>query len=134
MNMAWTAKPSGRRLVPDDASAWFALRVEMLQESPHSFLASPEDDSWSSVAVTRERLAGERDDAIFGLFEEETLVGAVGIFREPHLKTRHRIWIWGVYLRPAWRGKGHATRLMEEAAAYGGCLGGRAPDLSFGQC
>ncbi|MDA1265330.1 MAG: GNAT family N-acetyltransferase [Planctomycetota bacterium] len=107
-----------RRLTPDDAAAWFALRREMLLDTPESFLASPSDDSASSVEVVRERLSQGADSAIVGAFEGAHLVGAIGVMREPREKTSHRIWIWGVYVQPQARGGGIAGRMLVAAIEH----------------
>jgi len=113
-----------RLLTAEDAEAWFALRREMLVDTPHSYLASPEDDSFTTVEVVRERLSNAPESVVFGAFVEGGLVGAVGLFREERVKTRHRAWIWGVYLAPTARGRGLATGMMEAAVAHGRALEG----------
>lgn len=115
---------SVRLLTVGDAAAWFDLRREMLVDTPHSFLASPSDDSTSSVEVVRERLSAGPDSVIVGAFSDDALVGAVGLYREAREKTAHRAWIWGVYLTPIARGRGLGVQMMEQAVAYGRTLDG----------
>lgn len=113
-----------RKLTPADASAWLDLRKEMLLDTPHSFLASPEDDSVQTVADVEERLRDAPNNVIVGAFEGETLVGAVGVFRETKLKSAHRAWIWGVYLTPSARGGGVATEMIEAGVEHARTLEG----------
>ncbi len=113
-----------RLLDPADAESWFALRREMLVDTPHSFLASPEDDSASSVEVARARLAQAPHSVIMGAFEGDSIAGAVGIFREQRVKTLHRACIWGVYVAPSARGHGLGTRMMQAAIDHGRTLEG----------
>jgi len=40
------------------------------------------------------------------------LIGNIGFRREPQIKSRHKGTIWGVYLTPAYRGKGIAKNLL----------------------
>jgi GNAT superfamily N-acetyltransferase len=72
----------------------------------------------------RERLSQAPDNVIVGAFTDDALVGSVGLFREAREKTRHRAWIWGVYLTPSARGRGLGVQMMEQAAAHGRTLDG----------
>ena len=51
---------------------------------------------------------------ILGFFEDEQLVGVVGFVRERKLKKMHKSFIWGMYVRPDFRGKGIAKKLLLE--------------------
>ena len=113
-----------RLLDEGDAEAWFALRQEMLVDTPYSFLASPEDDSAASVEVVRERLAQGPRSVIVGAFEQGALLGVVGLYQEKRLKTQHKAWIWGVYTTPRARGRGLGARMLEAAVAHGRGLEG----------
>jgi GNAT superfamily N-acetyltransferase len=96
-----------RRLNVDDAGEYLAIRREMLVDSPLSFGSSPEDDRFQSEADVRAALARPAAEyAIVGAFDGDRLVGAAGVHREGRAKTRHVASIWGVYVRPAWRGRG----------------------------
>ena len=65
------------------------------------------------VARTAERLRrGENGDFVLGAFDREELVGTVGFHRENRPKTQHKGMIWGVYVAPAYRGRGLARALM----------------------
>jgi RimJ/RimL family protein N-acetyltransferase len=39
-------------------------------------------------------------------------VGAAGMNREARAKRAHIAWVWGVYVTPAWRGRGAARGLI----------------------
>lgn len=106
-----------RRLTPDDAEAYFALRREALLREPLAFLSSPEDDRASTVDAVRELLSRAPESVIYGAFEGG-LVGCIGIYREPKSKAAHRGHIWGLYVTPEQRRKGIARRLMDAAIGH----------------
>jgi len=51
-------------------------------------------------------MAPGRDNAIFGAFDGQDLVGTVGLHRERGLKLAHKAVIWGVYVAPSFRQRG----------------------------
>ena len=59
------------------------------------------------------RLTPQPDgDFVVGAFADELLIGMAGFYREHQLKTRHKGAIWGVYVTPAYRGRGFARRML----------------------
>lgn len=100
-----------RLLTVEDAEAYRALRLEMLEDSPWAFSSSPEDDRMRDPESTPTylRAAGR---AIVGGFKGDALVAAVGVARDEHLKQAHRAWVWGVYVAPAARRKGLGKACM----------------------
>lgn len=103
-----------RRLNPDDADAYRAIRLEGLRDAPAAFGASLEEDTALSDAEWRARLT--RNFA-FGVFSAEALGGIAGFYVENGAKTRHRGHLVGVYMRPAFRGTGASRQLLAEAIA-----------------
>ena len=114
-----------RLLTADDAEEYAALRRESLLDAPLALTASPEDDRASSVAGVREILARGPDSVIVGAFAAE-LVGAVGMYRDHHLKRAHKLHVWGVYVRPSHRGTGVGVALLEAAIAHARSMPGIA--------
>ena len=106
-----------RKLLPNEAEAYAALRQVMLAQEPFAFLASPEDDFASNPAKVREHL-GEEEAALFGAFVGPELVGAVGVLRARRVKARHTIRAWGMFVLPAHRGAGAGRTLLGEAIDY----------------
>jgi len=104
-----------RALNENDVAAFIKIRCDSLQMSPSSFGADPRPETEMDVQTTRRDLANKNDsNFILGYFEGAELAGIVGFIREQRLKTKHRSFIWGVFVYPAHRGKGIATQLMEE--------------------
>lgn len=116
-----------RAIVPDEASAYVALRREMLAESPKSFGASLETDGGCDLEVMRTRLETQGDNRTWGAFgkDDGELLGVVGGFREgPHAKRAHAFAVWGMYVTPQARGAGLGRKLMGALLDYAKNLGG----------
>jgi len=104
-------------MTAEDAAALFELRRQALHDSPFAFSASPEDDVWSSVDAVRARLQPSTDAIVFGAIEDR-LAGMVGMTRFARVKERHKAYIWSVFVRPEYRGRGIAFQLLQAAIAH----------------
>jgi ribosomal protein S18 acetylase RimI-like enzyme len=101
-----------RRLTPADATAFQALRLAALLESPTAFGSSYEEELGLPQAVIESRLAPLSDRGVFGAVSAEQLVGLVGLGRETKLKLMHKAMVWGLYVAPAGRGRGWGRALL----------------------
>lgn len=106
-----------RRLLPADASAFHALRLAGLQETPAAFGSSWEEERDLPLATLEGRLAERADTGVFGAFDGERLVGLVALGRESMRKLQHKGMIWGMYVAPEARGQGVGRALMDQALA-----------------
>lgn len=109
--------PSVRRLTPDDAAAWQALRWQGLKECPTAFASSYEEEKDRSLDHVREMLAGHHG-ALFGGFVGGHLQCVAGVHRESMRKMAHKAGVWGVYAAPAVRGSGLARQVMQLLMAH----------------
>jgi|SRR5208282_4622255 len=112
-----------RVLTEGDASALFRLRRESLLDAPPAFLASPGDDLVSSEDAARELLMRGGDAAVFGA-STDGLHGMVGLYRDRHLKSAHRIHLWGMFVQPEWRRQGVGGALLDAAIGHARTLKG----------
>jgi len=110
-------------LRPQDADAYSEMRRESLLDSPLAFASSPDDDIVSSADAVREQLRRAPESVIFGAFQTG-LVGSVGLYREAHVKTSHKAHLWGMYVVPAHRRQGVASRLLDAALGHAASLPG----------
>ncbi|GKU81500.1 hypothetical protein NCCP28_08960 [Niallia sp. NCCP-28] len=58
------------------------------------------------------------DNFTFGAFEKNQLIGAVTLIVEQKNKMKHRGNIVAMYVKPKYRGRGTAKKLMKEAINY----------------
>jgi ribosomal protein S18 acetylase RimI-like enzyme len=101
-----------RRLVPSDAAAFQRLRLYSLQESPTAFGSSYEEEVGRPLEAISESLALRY---LFGAFENEVLVGIVGVGRESGLKQNHFGFVRSMYVEPSSRKNGIGTALIRHA-------------------
>jgi RimJ/RimL family protein N-acetyltransferase len=106
-----------RELRDEDAEAYVELRREALLEAPLAFASSPADDFASSPEAVREQLQRAPESVIIGAFQNH-LVGAVGLYRDRHLKSSHKAHLWGMYVTPSHRGQGIASELLDAALGH----------------
>jgi RimJ/RimL family protein N-acetyltransferase len=105
-------------LAPSDADAFRALRLEALANAPAAFSSSFEDQARQPVDWFRARIPAAGPNALFGAFADNALAGMAGFVVQEGAKQRHKGTLWGVYVAPAWRGRGLATQLVECVIAY----------------
>lgn len=102
-----------RLLTGADASACRKLRLEGLRDSPNAFASHYDDEVTIPVESVAERLEPTADNAILGAFDDASLVGMVGIRREARKNLRHKALLWGMYVTPAFRGRGVGRELLK---------------------
>ncbi len=109
-----------RRLVLSDLDEYFALRLEMLQDSPAAFLTTYEDEKAKGNAFFADLLGRmPADNALFGAFVDGRLVGAAGVYRESdRAKLAHKATLWGMYVQPAARGRGLGEAIVSAVIAH----------------
>ncbi|KYF47646.1 hypothetical protein BE08_31515 [Sorangium cellulosum] len=111
---------SVRRLTDADAAPLRALRLRALREEPDPFLATFEEEQARPLEDLIARLRQQSDtsdSAVLGAFDGAALVGMLGFYRDGHRKARHRVGLWGMYVAPEARGRGHGRALLDAALA-----------------
>jgi RimJ/RimL family protein N-acetyltransferase len=112
-----------RALAAADAEAYRAIRLEALHQAPDAFASSYEEESARPLEVFQERLAGKFGGITFAAIVDGEIAGTAGGVREDRLKTRHKLLLVGVYVRPGYRGHGLGERLVERVLQHARELG-----------
>ena len=108
-----------RKLTGDDASEYWRLRLEALQQNPEAFATTYED------AMTRvnplngvaDRLNAQ-ESATIGAFMGSELVGTMTLAAEQAPKLKHRINLFAVYVTPKVRGQKVGAKLLNEVIGF----------------
>jgi RimJ/RimL family protein N-acetyltransferase len=98
-----------------DVITYRDLRLEALLNHPEAFGADYEENLAQPESHWVERVrknVGDGTSIVFVAEASQTLLGMTGIFQDVSAKTRHNATIWGVYVRPGWRGLGVADALV----------------------
>lgn len=102
-----------------DAMQFRELRLYALQDSPTAFSADYQKNLNHPIQYWEELLTMHADEStMFLAVDENTLIGMTGIARGGSPKTRHSATIWGVYVRPEWRGLHIAEELIQACFAW----------------
>ena len=103
-----------RELTLSDYDAFQALRALALDSTPEAFGATNEEEQ----SLLRQRFEATAQHTInftLGAFEHDYLVGILGFIKQERQKSKHKGGIWGVFVRPNYRGKGLAAGLLNLA-------------------
>ena len=106
-----------KKIAPQDAEAYYILRLEALLDSPDAFSTLYEDALNKPIEKTRAQL-GSENAVTFGAFEEGRLIGNMTLVRKKVQKMKHRAAIVAVYISPSHRGSGVANDLMKKILEY----------------
>jgi ribosomal protein S18 acetylase RimI-like enzyme len=96
-----------RRLTPDDADLFRAIRLEALSTTPLAFCASHDIEAAEPVSAFAGRLTR---NAVFGAFAGNDIIGMAGFSVSE--KDPGRGLVWGMYVRSGRQGQGIGARLL----------------------
>ena len=104
-----------RRLTPADVESYRDIRLEGLRLNPEAFGSSYEEERDRAAEEFVRRLS-QGPGAMFGAFIAERnapadLVGTAGCYRDEAIKSRHKLLLVGMYVRPSYRRMGLGGRL-----------------------
>jgi ribosomal protein S18 acetylase RimI-like enzyme len=119
------ANISIRFIRESDVATFKALRLEALQAHPESYQTDYDEEVAQPDVVWRDRVgkaAGDPSGSIVLADAGDELAGMVGVWRGTGVKTRHEANIWGVYVRPKYRGNKLTDQMIAEALGW--CRGG----------
>jgi len=104
-----------RQLTKADAIAFRRVRILGLQESPTAFSANYVQEEEMPGEEWENRLEGSEDRWVIGAFDKADLVGVLGFLRDSGEKSKHKGFIWGMYVVPSFRRKRIGRALVVEA-------------------
>jgi len=96
-----------RIAIIEDAASLLALRLEALVMHPEAFAADVDKTALDGEKVWVERIIeynNTKSGAIIIARGGDELIGMSGIVRGHWPKTQHSGSLWGVYVKPGWRG------------------------------
>jgi ribosomal protein S18 acetylase RimI-like enzyme len=102
-----------RMLDSIDAAAYREVRVKALREIPPAFGSLPEDEP--DLAKTAERLVPSNDRRFFGGFQDQQLLGIIRLSSYDSPNEKHRMYLGGLYVLPAFRRLGCGRALVQQA-------------------
>ncbi len=111
-----------RPIRADDIAAFKALRLEALRAHPEAFGSDYHESLNAPESMWQERIQTSLDNAgrIFLANTGDELAGMTGVLREKGAKVNHSAFIWGVYVRSAYRSRGLGERLIRAAIEWCG--------------
>jgi ribosomal protein S18 acetylase RimI-like enzyme len=110
-----------RTATPLDATSLLAVRLESLLMHPEAYAADIDQtvtdgvDAW--VKLIKE-MAINQSGTISIAFSGAELIGMAGITRGHWPKTRHFGSLWGVYVKPGWRGYHIAEAMVNKISEW----------------
>ncbi len=108
-----------RKLTGNDASEYWRLRLEALQQNPEAF-ATTYEDAMSRVnpLIRVANNLDSKESATIGAFIGEELVGTMTLAAEQAPKLQHRINLFAVYVTPEVRGQKVGAKLLQDVIAF----------------
>lgn len=109
-----------RLLEPKDAENLAAIRLESLEQEPEAFGSSLAEAKRVTLEEWQARLSPDNlgKSGYVGAFSDGELVGIIGYFRNNGEKVRHKVALVSMYVKPAYRGSGAASGLMQTVLGH----------------
>jgi RimJ/RimL family protein N-acetyltransferase len=96
-----------------DAAQFRDLRLNGLLDAPTAFSADYQVNFNHPMSFWEGRLTFDEFGMIFFAEHDNGLIGMAGVRIGESPKTKHGAYVWGVYIRPAWRGLHIAEALIK---------------------
>jgi len=103
-----------RKLESADWQSYKAIRLQSLEQNPQAFESSLVEETFFSPEQWQTRLIQNQGAFCLGAFTDQGELVAIACFNQGQkLKTRHKSYLWGVYVLPQVRGQSLAKQLIE---------------------
>lgn len=101
-----------------DVPEYRELRLSALLDSPTAFSADYQTNLNHPMSFWEGRLTFDQFGTIFFAEHANKLIGMTGIRIGESPKTKHGAYVWGVYMRPEWRGLHVAEALIRTCVGW----------------
>lgn len=110
--------PTIHPVLPADAEAYRAARLQMLHEAPAAFLTTAEEFATRPLKDVAARLIPNPSAVTFAAWDGDRVVGLVTLAREERPRSQHRANIFGMGVLASHQGLGLGRALLSTAIAY----------------
>lgn len=107
-----------RESTPSDLMQSRDLRLSALLDSPTAFSADYELNLKQPMSFWEGRVTPDEHGKLFFAEYQSQLMGMAGIRQGESPKTKHGGYIWGVFVRPEWRGLHIAEAFIENCITW----------------
>jgi len=109
-----------RPLAAEDAAIYQELRRLSLAEAPHLVGPRAEREARDELPALRARIAGYPGEGVFafGGFRDGICAAAGALARNPDPRFSHKLFLWGMYVRPEFRGQSAGRQMLEHLLAF----------------
>ncbi len=104
-----------RQLTDNDVSAYRHIRLQMLNNHPEAYADSYKETKRQGDDFFLHRI---NNGAIFAAFDKNEIVATTGFFVPKGEQLQHKSMIWGVYVKPEFRGQGISYDLLQEILTH----------------
>ena len=105
-----------RPLQLEDFEAFAKIRAYALENNPEAFCASNKEELAHRKSRFEETV-NHKDNFMLGAFLDEKLIGIVGFVKETRIKSKHKGFIWGMFIYPEQQNQGIGKKLLLAALA-----------------
>jgi ribosomal protein S18 acetylase RimI-like enzyme len=115
-----------RRLQSSDAIIYQQIRRHALNEMPQFVGPLAEQEALSELTQLQSCMDGYESEGIFpfGCFLDAECAGVAALTRKLHPKYSHKLFLWGMYILPAYRGRSIGRHFMEHLLSFAHNLNG----------
>lgn len=106
-----------REFHPDEIDLYMQIRLEALETNPHAFGSTAVDFKRQPRTFYQKRLQNNYESAdivMLVALDKNRPIGMMGVVRNSHPKRLHTATVTAVFVSPAYRGQGIASRMLDQ--------------------